>query len=178
MSCVAVRSKHDAIKTSLSYRLGVETTRIAAIVVFALDRYSKSVVISTFAPGESRVELPGLLWFTYAQNRHGEFGSFSTSAVVLILLAIGVLIIFAYVFRDGLKRSPTVQLSFGAIVGGAVGNIVDRLQHLWVVDFIDFKTIWPNIFNLADSAITVGVTMLIIESLNAKPLVRKASGPE
>lgn len=176
MSCVAVRSKHDAIKTSLSYRLGVETTRIAAIVVFALNRYSKSVVISTFAPGESRVELPGLLWFTYAQNRHGEFGSFSTSAVVLILLAIGVLIIFAYVFRDGLKRSPTVQLSFGAIVGGAVGNIVDRLQHL--VDFIDFKTIWPNIFNLADSAITVGVTILIIESLNAKPLVRKASGPE
>ena len=54
--------------------------------------------------------------------------------------------IFAYAFRDGLKRSSIVQISFCAILGGAIGNMVDRVQHLWVVDFIDFKTIWPDIF--------------------------------
>ncbi len=100
---------------------------------------------------------------------------FESSPVLLILLAIGVLMIFAYTFRDGLKRSPTVQIGVGAILGGAIGNIVDRIQHLWVVDFIDFKTIWPNIFNFADSAITVGVVVLILGSLSAERVARRAS---
>ena len=53
----------------------------------------------------------------------------------------------------------------GGVVGGAAGNIADRLQHEFVVDFIDFKTIWPNVFNVADSFITIGVFLLIIASV-------------
>jgi len=63
------------------------------------------------------------------------------------------------------RRSTLVRIAFGMIAGGAVGNIVDRLQHRWVVDFIDFKTIWPNVFNVADASITIGVGLLIIASL-------------
>jgi signal peptidase II len=51
------------------------------------------------------------------------------------------------------------------IVGGAIGNIVDRFQHRWVVDFIDFRTIWPNVFNVADACITVGVGLLVLSQL-------------
>jgi signal peptidase II len=138
---------------------------IAALAVFALDRYTKMLVIHAFLPGESREVVPHLLWWTYVQNTHGAFGMFGSSPALLIALALVVLVIFAYSFRDAVKNSGLVRLAFGMILGGAIGNIVDRVEHQFVVDFIDFKTIWPNVFNLADASITIGVALLIIASL-------------
>lgn len=138
---------------------------LVALVVFLLDRWTKSIVLSSFVPGESRLVIPHLLWLTYVQNTHGAFGLFGSSPVVLIVLAILVLAVFTWAFRDAVKRSTVVRIAFGMIVGGAIGNIVDRFQHQWVVDFIDFKTIWPNVFNVADAAITVGVALLVLSSL-------------
>lgn len=138
---------------------------IVAIVVFVLDRWSKSVVLAHFAPGESRLVVPRLLWFTFVQNTHGAFGLFGNSPLLLIGLAVLVLALFAWAFRDAVQRSNLVRVAFGMIAGGAVGNVIDRLQHHWVVDFIDFKTIWPNVFNVADACITVGVGLLIIASV-------------
>jgi signal peptidase II len=138
---------------------------LAALVVFVLDRWTKTLVMSHFFPGESRLVIPRLLWWTYVQNTHGAFGLFGNSPVLLIALALIVLTIFALAFRDAVQRSTLVRVAFGMILGGAVGNIVDRLQHQWVVDFIDFKTIWPNVFNVADASITVGVGLLILASL-------------
>jgi signal peptidase II len=79
-----------------------------------------------------------------------------------------VLGLFGFAFRDAVRTSLLVRLAFGAIVGGAAGNIVDRLQHHYVVDFIDFKTIWPNVFNVADSCITAGVAVLILASFRSE----------
>jgi signal peptidase II len=138
---------------------------IVAIVVFALDRWSKSVVLAQFVPGESRLVVPRLLWFTFVQNTHGAFGLFGNSPALLIGLAVLVLALFAWAFRDAVQRSNVVRIAFGMIAGGAVGNVIDRLQHHWVVDFIDFKTIWPNVFNVADACITVGVALLVIASV-------------
>ena len=138
---------------------------IAALAVFALDRYTKMLVLGQFLPGESRVVIPHLLWWTYVENTHGAFGMFGSSPILLIGLALVVLVIFAYTFRDAVKKSRLVRLAFGMILGGAVGNIVDRLQHQFVVDFIDFKTIWPNVFNVADACITVGVGLLVLSQL-------------
>jgi len=76
-----------------------------------------------------------------------------------------VLGVFWLAFRDAASHSRLVQLAFGGIVGGAIGNIVDRLHYPFVVDFIDFYRIWPNVFNIADSCITAGVILLIISSL-------------
>ena len=138
---------------------------LVAIVVFVLDRFTKHAVMASFLPGESRIVIPHLLWWTYVQNTHGAFGLFGNSPALLIVLALAVLALFAFAFRDAARRSVLVRIAFGAIVGGAAGNIVDRLQQRFVVDFIDFKTIWPNVFNLADSCITIGVCLLIVSSL-------------
>lgn len=138
---------------------------IVAIVAFALDRYTKHLITAAFMPGESRIVIPHLLWWTYVQNTHGAFGLFGNSPALLIAMALVVLALFAFAFRDAAKRSALVRVAFGMIVGGAAGNIFDRLQQQFVVDFIDFKTIWPDIFNVADSCITVGVVLLIISSL-------------
>ena len=138
---------------------------LVAIVVFILDRFTKHLILASFMPGESRIVIPHLLWWTYVQNTHGAFGLFGSSPVMLVVLALAVLALFAFAFRDAAQRSLVVRIAFGAIVGGAAGNIFDRVQQQFVVDFIDFKTIWPNVFNVADSCITVGVFLLIVSSL-------------
>ena len=142
---------------------------LVAFVVFGLDRWTKSLVITHFLPGESRLVIPHLLWWTYVQNTHGAFGLFGSSPFLLIVLACLVLGLFAYAFRDSVRRSMVVRIAFGMIAGGAVGNIVDRLTHGWVVDFIDFYRIWPNVFNVADACITVGVALLVLSSLRREP---------
>ncbi len=148
---------------------------LVAILVFALDRWTKAIVLHSFLPGESRLVVPHLLWWTYVQNTHGAFGLFGNSPVMLIVLALIVLGVFAVAFRDQVvgrgyhgrvdRYTQLVRIAFGMILGGALGNIVDRFQHQWVVDFIDFKPIWGNVFNVADASITVGVALLVLASL-------------
>ncbi len=137
---------------------------IAALVVLALDQYTKHVVLTTLAyPNASVVAVPHLLWWTYVQNTHGAFGLFGSSPVLLVGMAIGVLAVFWFAFREAAAKSILVQIAFGGIVGGAIGNIVDRFHYHFVVDFIDLR--WWPVFNVADSCITVGVALLILQSL-------------
>lgn len=138
---------------------------LAAIVTFALDQMTKQLVISSFLPGESRIVVPHLLKWTYERNVHGAFGLFGSNSTLLIAMAVVVLVIFWVSFKDAALRSRLVCLAFGMIVGGAIGNIVDRIHYGFVVDFVDFYKIWPNIFNVADSCITVGVIFLLLASL-------------
>ena len=140
---------------------------VVAVIVFLLDLWAKSLVVSHFMPYESKLIIPHLLWFTYVQNPYGAFGMFGHRPALLIVLALAVLGVFAYAFRDAVRHSNLVRVAFGMIVGGAAGNILDRFQHQTVVDFIDFKTIWPNVFNVADSCITIGVALLVIAQLRS-----------
>ncbi|HYL26289.1 MAG TPA: signal peptidase II [Candidatus Nitrosotalea sp.] len=136
-----------------------------AILTLWADQYTKHLIVKAFLPGESRYVIPHFLKWTYEQNVHGAFGLFGNSAVLLIGMAIVVLVLFWFSFRDAAARSLTVRIAFGMIVGGAIGNIVDRLHYGYVIDFIDFYRIWPNIFNVGDSCITVGVALLLLSSL-------------
>jgi signal peptidase II len=150
---------------------------IVAAAVFLLDRWTKSLITANLFPGQSMLVVPHLLWFTSVQNIHGAFGMFGSQPVLLIGLALLVLVLFAFAFRDAVRSSTIVRIAFGAIVGGAAGNIVDRLQHQYVVDFIDFKTIWPNVFNAADSCITIGVIVLILSSLRSDRAKTRVATP-
>ncbi len=137
---------------------------VAAIVV-ALDQLTKRAIATHFLPGESRLVIPHLLRWTYEQNEHGAFGMFGSSPALLIGMALLVLLVFWFSFRDQAQKSPVVRVAFGMILGGAIGNIVDRVHLRYVVDFVDFYRIWPNIFNVADACITTGVILLILASL-------------
>lgn len=141
---------------------------IVAIVVLWLDQYTKHLIVTSFLPGESRYVIPHFLKWTYERNFHGAFGLFGSNAVLLIGMAIVVLVLFWFSFREAAVRSRVVRIAFGMIVGGAIGNVVDRLHYGYVIDFIDFYRIWPNIFNIADSCITVGVALLLLSSLVAR----------
>jgi signal peptidase II len=135
----------------------------AAIVALILDQFTKHIIVTDFQPGESRIFIPHIVYWTFVQNTHGAFGLFGDSPFVLVGMALVVLAVFWFAFREAAAKSILVQIAFGGIVGGAIGNIVDRFHYHFVVDFIDLR--WWPVFNVADSCITVGVALLILTSL-------------
>ena len=142
---------------------------IIAAVVFLLDRVTKASIAASFMPGESRLIVPHLLYLTYVQNTHGAFGLFGNQAWLLTGMAVVVLAIFWATFRQAARESLVVRIAFGAILGGAIGNVVDRLQRHFVVDFIDLR--WWPVFNVADSCITIGVVLLVIGSTKRRAAI-------
>ncbi len=148
---------------------------LAAAVALALDQYTKHVVATNFAPGESRIAIPHVLWWTYVQNHRGAFGLFGSNPWLLVAMAIAVLGLFWFSFRDAAAQSPLVRVAFGGIVGGAIGNIVDRFHYGFVVDFVDLH--WWPVFNVADSCITVCVSLLVLSSLLRPRSLAAAKSP-
>jgi signal peptidase II len=135
---------------------------IAALVV-AGDQYTKHIVSTTFLPEESRIVIPHVVYFTYVQNSHGAFGLFGSHPLLLAAFASAVLIGFFLWYRSTGNAGMTTHIAFGLILGGAIGNIADRMRLSYVVDFIDFR--WWPVFNVADSAISIGVCLLLIRML-------------
>ena len=135
------------------------TIAVVAAIVFAIDQVTKHQILASFQIGESRMVIAHLLKLTFEQNTHGAFGLFGGNTALLIALAVAVLVVFWLSFRDSAHKSLVVRIAFGMIVGGAIGNIIDRLRYGHVVDFVHVSW-FPGIFNMADSAITVGVLML------------------
>lgn len=152
-----------------------------AAALFLLDQLSKWVVAQVLVQGETRRVIPGLFNLTHLRNRGAAFGllaDFSSPAVLISLIlfsVIALLLVLGLLWRDSVSRPAGWGL--GLILGGAVGNLLDRLRGGSVVDFLDFHLgpyHWPA-FNLADSAIVVGVGLLVLEVLrHRRPEGREA----
>jgi signal peptidase II len=151
------------------------TLAITGLAVFGLDQWTKHIVARQFLSGESRVLIPHLLYLTYVQNRAGAFGLFGTKSWLLVVMAVIVLAIFWSAYREVAARSLLVRIAFGGIVGGAIGNIVDRFHYGYVVDFIDLR--WWPVFNVADSCITIGVVVLILTTFRRERAARPRETP-
>jgi len=136
---------------------------IAAFVV-AADQLSKSWIRASLLPGESS---PEIIRFSIAhvQNTGSAFGLFTNQTFLLTIIAIVGLIVILLFFRHLPQSNILSTIALGLLFGGAIGNLIDRIRFGYVTDFIlvrlwgDFY--WPA-FNIADSAITVGVIVLII----------------
>jgi signal peptidase II len=146
-----------------------------AVAVIIVDHVTKTTVATHFLPGESRIVIPHVLYVTYVQNYHGAFGLFGTHPLLLTAAASAVLIgFYLWYRREG--AAAQVHIAFALIFGGAVGNIIDRLRFGYVHDFIDFR-FWP-VFNVADSAITIGVGLLLLQMLVREKHREKVRSPD
>ena len=125
-------------------------------MVLALDQFSKRIVIATVDRGDSNSVFPGID-IVRVSNKGVAFGAFSGRPIVIVIViaALAGLIVW---FTLHVRR-PYIWLPTGLLLGGALGNIIDRLRDGAVTDFIKFP-LWPA-FNFADVAITVGVLALI-----------------
>ena len=135
---------------------------VAFTTTLILDQLSKWIVLETIGPDGSRdaVEIiPGVLQFKFVRNTGSAFGMFQGNSDILKVLAIVAVVgLFVYYARTA-SRDWMVSLALGLQLGGAMGNIIDRFRHGYVVDFVDFPR-FPT-FNIADSGITVGVVLLM-----------------
>src|SRR6266849_958807 len=147
---------------------------IAFFVVF-LDRLAKWAVERNISLHESIQIIPGFFRLTHVENRGAAFGLFADSPTqwkiaMLVLFSIVALVVVSALLWRNSHSMPTTGIGLALILGGALGNLWDRLLNGRVVDFLLFyvgQYQWPA-FNVADSAIVVGAGLLVVEILFAK----------
>lgn len=146
---------------------------IVALVIVSADRLSKNWVLNNLALYESYKPIPALgdyLAFTHTTNTGAAFGLLRDRSSLFIIIALVVIVAILAYSRHLSASRFLVRLSLGLQLGGAIGNLIDRIQHGPVTDFIDLGIGRHRffVFNVADSAITVGVIFLAILMLLEK----------
>jgi len=141
-------------------RWGVFIAIVVGVVV--LDQLSKAWLLSTVAPGEVMPILGDYLRLVQGHNSGALFGMFRDQAILFGLVSLGVVaLIVAYHARSG--RNLYLSIALGLLLGGAIGNLIDRFRFGYVVDWVDMGIgdvrFWT--FNVADSAITIAILMLL-----------------
>ena len=151
------------------YRIGLAVFLIS----LALDILTKYLVSSNLSYSDRIPVIEGFFYLTHVRNTGAAFGLFQDAPVAIRLtffvgisiVAIGIILQF---FRKLAPGDRLSALALGLILGGAVGNLIDRIRLLEVVDFLHFVLwggyVWPD-FNLADTWIVVGVSLLVLELL-------------
>ena len=149
---------------------------ITALLVVVADRVTKGMVLARLDPGAWVEVMPGLA-LTHIHNRGIAFSLFSeggafTRVILHLVIFTSVVIIAAMLVRHA-QHSRLAGFAFGLILGGAVGNLIDRVLYGWVIDFVhlwarvgDRSFSWPD-FNVADASISIGAVLLIISELRS-----------
>lgn len=131
-------------------------------LVLAVDLITKYLVVSNMALHQV-VELPaGFIQLQRVHNYGGAFGMLQHQRPFFVFCAVVSLVCIIYFFDKLKKLGPVIFASSALILGGAAGNLADRLYYGYVVDFLDLR--WWPVFNVADIALTVGVCVLVVES--------------
>ena len=156
------------------------TPLLVALGIVLLDQASKEWVRSAFSLHESIPVLPGFFNLTYIRNTGAAWGMFSGQNLALSLLAMAMLLALVLFRRKLLPPGRLHRVALGFLCGGIVGNLFDRLRLDYVVDFLDFHFRGSHFpaFNVADSAICVGVGIYVLGTFLAKPMPAGAKSPE
>jgi signal peptidase II len=131
---------------------------IVTLVILVVDQGIKYLVLTNIATWESIPLIPGVLHLTHVQNPGAAFGLLADWTGLFIVVTLVVVAAAVYYYRWIVTFGWAFQLALALEVGGAVGNMIDRIRFGHVVDFIDLQ-IWP-VFNIADMAIVSGVLIV------------------
>ena len=153
-----------------------------ALVIFALDQFTKWLVLHTIYEGDEITVIPGFFNLAHRANTGAAWSLFTGNNTVLAVVALVALVALFLARNHFHARTLTGQLALGLVFGGIIGNLTDRLRDRYVTDFLYFhldrrggSEIGFPAFNIADSAICVGVTLIFLVSLKnekapAKPV--------
>lgn len=150
---------------------------LIVLLVVTADRLSKLWVRAHIPIGQARVILPGIFRITHVLNTGAAFSLFegvrSPEAVRYALIGVAVVeiaVVLGFLFKTG-RRLGLSTIAFALILGGALGNLYDRVRLHHVIDFLEVHIVhyhWPD-FNVADSCIVVGACLLMLEVLRPQP---------
>jgi signal peptidase II len=148
------------------------------VLVFLCDQASKALIKQAMTFGEYRQIFGASFMLTLTKNPGGAWGILPSENYVFVAFAVVAIVALLYAYHKIARNDLLVGSAFALALGGAVGNLLDRLRYGYVVDFFDVRIIkWP-IFNVADSAISLGIVLLLVHyvrSLRAESASRKAS---
>ncbi|UCB56580.1 MAG: signal peptidase II [Candidatus Omnitrophota bacterium] len=144
--------------------------------ILILDQLSKFIILKNFQPFQSFPVIKNIFHISLVCNKGLAFGLFSGNSrssfawIIYVSIVIIAFTLFFYkeFFGKGTAKGPRQlrQIFLSLILAGAVGNLIDRIRFGFVIDFLDFR-IWP-VFNIADSAITIGTALLVLHILKHK----------
>jgi signal peptidase II len=148
--------------STMSRSAGLGLALALALFIFLADRVLKKLVEGSMQLGDSIPLVPGVIHLTYIKNDGGAFGILGGHGSILLL---GSIVAVAFVLWMLLEGPPArlLALGCGLILGGAAGNLLDRLATGEVTDYVDLR-VWP-VFNAADAAIVLGVGALLLATL-------------
>lgn len=156
---------------------------LLALAVLALDQWTKWLVESHLPTPSSREIIPGFFHLSHVKNTGVAFGLLADlgdegAAWMLALLGLAAITVVAVYFRRTPARETALLTALSLVLGGAVGNLLDRVTAGAVTDFLGVyigSYRWPD-FNVADSAISVGLGLLILDSFRARPAAPATAG--
>lgn len=136
---------------------------IIAFMAFILDFVCKFIITHILSFNDSIMVIKNLFYISLVKNTGGAFSIFTGSTFLLIVISFLILLgIFIYIYRNNIKNRVSL-IGFGLLIGGAMGNLFDRIYYGYVIDYLDFKLFgygYP-IFNLADSFVVIGAIILL-----------------
>ncbi|BAY27440.1 lipoprotein signal peptidase [Calothrix sp. NIES-2100] len=148
---------------------------LAAFIAFLIDQLTKYWVVQTFKLGQTLPILQDIFHFTYVTNTGAAFSILSGKVEWLRWLSLAVSLVLIGLALFGPLLNFWDQLGYGLILGGAMGNGIDRFILGYVVDFLDFRLINFAVFNMADSFISIGIVCLLIASWQKSPTSNQRS---
>lgn len=139
---------------------------LIAIIVIALDQLTKWLIVKNMDLYQSIPVIDGFFHLTSHRNRGAAWGILEGKMFFFYIVTLAVVAGIVYYLQKYGKGNPLLSVSLGLVLGGAVGNFIDRATRKEVVDFLDFNIFGYNypIFNIADSALVIGIIMLLIAS--------------
>jgi signal peptidase II len=156
---------------------------LSIILVIICDQWVKLEILSHFDYGESVAVVKQIFSITYVRNTGAAFGFLATAnpsfrVPFFLIVPIIAMVVLGFLYRDLPSSAKIRAMALGLVSGGAVGNLIDRVRLGYVVDFLDFhykSDYFFPAFNVADSAICVGVAILLLSTLTKKEETEHAS---
>lgn len=147
---------------------------LVALILLFLDQLSKYLIKQNMSHTESIPIIKSIFHITYIENTGIAFGLFPRGGSLFTIISLVIISVIIFFERRKLLKLAREKFCLGLILGGALGNLIDRLRFGFVVDFLDFR-IWP-VFNLADSAVCIGGILMAFFLLRKRPGKEKSIG--
>ncbi|MBC9783302.1 signal peptidase II [Heliobacterium chlorum] len=148
------------MKSNPKWKVSDRVFWLILLGAMVVDQWTKYIVQSKMAEYESIPIIPNIFHLTYILNPGAAFGMMANKTIFFVAVTIIVIAAILYFYRTVPPEQFLFRLGLALQAGGAVGNLIDRLRTGLVVDFFDFR-VFP-VFNMADTAITIGVTLILI----------------
>jgi signal peptidase II len=128
------------------------------LAVLLVDQLTKYLVVTNFFVGKSIPIIEDVFHLTYVRNQGAAFGIMQGQQLFFIVVTIAIIVAVIIFYKELPLHNIMNRIALGLILGGAIGNLIDRIRLGYVIDFIDLR-VWP-VFNVADSAVVIAVVIL------------------